>query len=114
MAATVNSPMLICGRPEGLQARPSALAYTPRSVPAATSVRAKAKARTERPSRPFTGPHERPSSLLASAPPPRRPASTKPVLEGLNAIVRTGAPAPCATFHVDPPSALLTKAPSDL
>src|SRR5438445_6567307 len=107
MAVTASAPMLVLASPDDRQAIPSALAYTPRSVPATTRVSANPKTRTERPSRPLTGPQETPPSLLATAPAPRRPASTNPVLVGLKAIVRIGAPPTRATFHVDPPSVLL-------
>src|SRR6266446_6482514 len=92
MAVTASAPMLVLARPDDLQATPSALAYTPRSVPATTIESANPKARTERPSRPLTGPD----------------------FVGLKAIVRIGALPLRATFHVDPPSVLLISAPSDL
>src|ERR1700719_4310014 len=106
--------MLVLESPDGLQVRPSALAYTPWSVPATTTLSPNPKTRTERPASPFTGPHDTPPSLLARAPAPRKPASTKPDLRGLNAMLRMGTPPPRATLHVEPPSALLMSAPSDL
>src|SRR5882672_10873143 len=106
--------MLVLVRPDGLQLRPSALAYTPRSVPATLKASANEKTRTERPSRPFTAAHVNPPSLLANAPAPRVPASTNPALIGLKARVRIAADPPCTSFHVDPPSEVLTNKPSDV
>jgi len=111
IAVTASDPMLVFGRPDGLHVTPSALTYTPRSVPAATNVRANPKTRTERPSRPLTVAHVVPASLLTNAP-PRVPASTRPPLKGLNATVSTPAGALPATFQVDPPSPLLSKEPA--
>src|ERR1700730_13909054 len=76
--------------------------------------RANPNTRTERPSRPLTVVHVTPSSLLANAPDPLVPATTRPALNWSNATVTSGAPPVCTEVHVVPPSVLLNTEPFEL
>src|ERR1700681_4458082 len=87
---------------------------TPLSVAAAMVVRLKPKARTARPSRPPGTDQLAPPSLLSRAPAPRVPASTRPGLNGLNAIVVVMDLPVCTDAQVEPASLLLSRVPSEL
>src|SRR5436190_24206260 len=83
----------------------------PWSVPATTSVSAKANTRTVRPSRPRTEVHVPPLSRLMSAPDPRVPASTMLGEDGLNASVEIDAFPACTDDHAAPPFVLRKREP---
>src|SRR3979411_2844341 len=110
-AATAMASMLLFASPDKYHELPSGLVKTPLSVPATTSVMAKPKGRTMRPSSPLAGDHVAPLSLVSTAPPPRRPARASPALNGLKTIV-VGTDLPLKTgVQVDPPSGLLSSDP---
>src|SRR5260370_38252752 len=95
--------MLRLVSPDWLQSIPSGLRYTPWSVPAATSVSAKANTRTDRPSRPGAADQVPPPSLLTTAPEPRVPATTSPEGNGLYAMVVRLAFPVWTVFQLAPP-----------
>src|SRR5258708_11537139 len=105
--------MLVVARPDWVQLVPLSLTYTPRSVPATMSERAKPKARTLRPSRPPATFQCVPPSVLIIAPPPCVPASSTLGLKLLYAMVRIAAVpqgvdlpgVPAATPRYRPPPA---------
>ena len=106
--------MLRLVRADGDQARPSALVYTPWSVPAAIRSSAKAKTRTLRPSRPAALDHVAPASRLTRAPPPRVPASTRRAVYGLKLTLLTAVLPAWTVVHAVPPAALLKSDPCEL
>src|SRR5579864_3923210 len=106
--------MLWFDSPDGVHVKPSWLRYTPRSVPAATRVSANAKTRTLRPSSPVAADQETPPSLLASAPPPRVPASTTCAVYGLKLMVVSAALPVRTVDQLAPPFVLRSNEPAEL
>src|ERR1700674_3008699 len=106
--------MLWFDSPEGVHVKPSWLKYTPRSVPAATRVSAKANTRTLRPSSPAATDHETPPSLLASAPPPRVPARATCAVYGLKVMVVSAEVPACTVVQLVPPLALRSSEPAEV
>src|SRR3989442_3112074 len=75
------------------------------------SVSAKQKTRTMRPSSPCVADHVAPPSRLMTAPPPRVPATTTPLVYGLKLTVVMADFAPCTIFHASPPLVLRSSEP---